>query len=198
MPVLSSRIGLLALCAAAIACSPQEQEGLKRMRSIGPRLAPTQVDDGYSFDGPTFETRLTQRGVQVAEISWQSSLTLGSPVATDDRVEYRGADGSVEWYEATEQGLEQGFTLATRPEGDLTLLGTVDGINGAVTIPGGFSFGSVTYTGLEAWDAADRALPAEMIWDDAQRTVSLFIPTDALESAELPLTVNPLFATGEP
>src|SRR6185436_9419192 len=87
-----------------------------------------------------------------------------------NRVEYRRG-GLTEWYANGPLGLEQGFTLQTRPQGagPLTLAQRWSGPLRARADGGAIAFARtaggpalLTYSGLRAVDAAGRTLPARM------------------------------------
>jgi FG-GAP repeat/HYR domain len=117
------------------------------------------------------------------------------------RIEYRRG-ALTEWYVNDKQGLEQGFTLATRPSGatedarlrlslavsgDLKASASADGAvallkdaKGAVVL---------RYSDLKAWDAAKRELSAALI----VKADEIGISVDDRE-AVYPLTIDPVFS----
>jgi hypothetical protein len=138
------------------------------------------------------------------------------PVAVDSRVEYRR--GSItEWYDNGPRGLEQGFTITEAPAGR-EVGGQADPDKAAAAAPTergpltvGLAFDTdlaprlneqadgvtfvdeagqpvVQYSGLKAWDATGRALPARM--QLAEGGGLALIVDDA--SAQYPLTIDPL------
>ncbi len=121
-------------------------------------------------------------------------------VADGARVEYRRGE-LVEWYENSEQGLEQGFTLARRPEGDgplrveMSIVGTLNGVLAA-------DARSVRFHEL---DAESSALHFEklMVFDadgrflDARFELCGDVLAIAVDdgNAQYPLTIDPLATT---
>lgn len=119
--------------------------------------------------------------------------------AARNRLDYRGR-GVESWYVNGPAGLEQGFTIASRPgaraSGTLTLSLAVSGDGVAVapdrrsatlSLAGG---GSLLYGGLLATDARGRALPS---WLEA-RSGRLLIRVRASD-ARYPLHIDPLIET---
>jgi hypothetical protein len=118
-------------------------------------------------------------------------------VAHGARVEYRRGE-FVEWYENTDQGLEQGFTLARRPEGDgllrveMSVVGTLSGVLSEDAHSVRFheldaESSALHFEKLMAFDADGRFLDArfELCGD------VLAIAVDD-SSAQYPLTIDPL------
>lgn len=142
--------------------------------------------------------------------SWSWGLTLESwgrgdrlrlagavsPVAEGSRVEYRRGD-LTEWYVNDAKGIEQGFTIARRPEGEgllrvrLTTTGTLvpetEG-DGLVLRDAG-DRKRLGYRGLLAWDASGRDLAAHMSARDGMLTLEV---DDA--GAVYPVTIDPTIA----
>lgn len=130
----------------------------------------------------------------------------GQRVAHGVRVEYRRR-ALVEWYENTAQGLEQGFTVSTPPQGtrqggaarsllriDMELTGNLtprlseDATHIQMRNPAGACV--FTYGRLAAWDSAGRALRSHMAVDGT--TISLTV--DATR-AVYPVTIDPYVET---
>ena len=124
-----------------------------------------------------------------------------APVATGNRVEYQRS-GLTEWYINTPQGLEQGFTLARRPDAfvqrgarrgsqPLTIaLGITGDLapeqrEGAVLLRSGKSI-VMRYTGLIATDSRGHALPARL--EVAGHEIRLVVEDD---QAQYPLVIDP-------
>lgn len=122
--------------------------------------------------------------------------------AEGGRVEMSDADGALtEWYENGTDGLEQGFTFAKAPPGSglLEIVMSAEGNARPEPLPGAEgdirfvqSDGTpvVHYTGLKAWDATGRALPAHMQVREAELAL---VVADA--GAQYPVTIDPLFST---
>ncbi|MCK6530045.1 FG-GAP-like repeat-containing protein [Myxococcota bacterium] len=113
------------------------------------------------------------------------------------RVEYVRGDVT-EWWENSPRGLEQGFTVARRagsPGGlvlDLALDGAVARVEASGTAAElqGESGAALRYSGLRAWDAAGRDLPAAM----EPRPGGLRLRVDD-RGAAYPVTVDPLLTS---
>ena len=121
------------------------------------------------------------------------------PVADGRRVEYRR--GSLtEWYVNDAQGLEQGFTIHTRPEGDVPLeivFAVGSGFRAEISSSGRDAVltdratdAVLHYSGLRAWDATRRELSASL----SARGRRLSIEVED-EGAVYPLVVDPWIAT---
>jgi uncharacterized repeat protein (TIGR01451 family) len=124
-------------------------------------------------------------------------LLEAEPTAQKERVEYRRGPVS-EWYANRPAGLEQGFTIAEPPPGETggplaielatagDLAVTVEGDGAAFADASGRTV--VRYSGLAAWDADGRALPARM--EASGPALRLVVET---ETARFPVTVDPSF-----
>ncbi|MGH7724467.1 MAG: FG-GAP-like repeat-containing protein [Candidatus Eiseniibacteriota bacterium] len=132
-----------------------------------------------------------------------------SPVARGSRVEYL-RKGLVEWYENRSQGLEQGFTVATRPGGlgPLRIEGRLASGIRMTPSSDGRELDFVDETGacvlrygkLVVWDAVGARLPARLAAED--RGVAIEVDDRA---AAYPITIDPLMTnpawsvqTGQP
>ncbi|HMB71107.1 MAG TPA: FG-GAP-like repeat-containing protein [bacterium] len=114
-----------------------------------------------------------------------------------NRVEYRGADGLTEWYVNRPDGLEQGFTLAERPAGDGAIViaagmpgglrAVAAGVTDAIDFLDDHGDAALRYGGLHAWDAAGRALPSRLEWDEAR--IRIVVEDDG---AAYPVTIDPV------
>ena len=108
-------------------------------------------------------------------------------------IEYQ-RDGLTEWYRNDARGLEQGFTIRNRPAGaagELALELRVSGnlrpvAHGRAVLLQGGNRPVLRYTGLRAWDARGRDLPARM--EVAGDRVRLLV---AETGAVYPITVDP-------
>ncbi len=129
-----------------------------------------------------------------------------APVAAGE-VESRGArveirrDGLIEWYHNGPDGLEQGFSLARRPEGDgeLVLELALAGARARQLAPDALAFEtasgrSLRYDKLQVADATGLALPAHMeLLSDARIRL---VVADA--RATYPIVIDPLVSnTGD-
>ena len=146
--------------------------------------------------GPDFETRngkLTLRlsGVGRREVTRRPASS--APTVRSNRVVYRRGDVR-EWYLNGPLGLEQGFTLASRPSGrgPLTLAITTRGLAprkaGATIV---FGDGALLYGGLGAVDSGGRSLPARLDVSGERILVSV---DD--RRARYPLTIDPFLQQG--
>jgi len=117
-------------------------------------------------------------------------------VADGNRIEYRRGD-LVEWYINDGRGLEQGFTIAAPPgkQGNHPLSVEL-GLTGSLLASAGkdavlFEDASgetvLRYSGLLAWDAEGRDLPARMAVSDGRLTIEV---DD--QAAVYPVTIDPV------
>ncbi|MEZ5402007.1 MAG: hypothetical protein R2729_20205 [Bryobacteraceae bacterium] len=117
--------------------------------------------------------------------------------ANGSRLSYRWADGVEEWFLNCRNGLEHGYTLASRPAGDGSLrfeLGVRGGLAARIDADGrGAGFGDasgrsrIRYAGLVAWDADGRRLPARL--EQTERGGIAIAVDDG--GARYPVTVDP-------
>ncbi|NUM45746.1 MAG: FG-GAP repeat protein, partial [Anaerolineales bacterium] len=173
--------------------------------------APNRAHDvrtRFEKDGSVSWTDRTDEGLdQTWELSWtltgvghESKVRMvGEPVQTQmegNRFAYQYAVSSdeyaiTEWYVNNENGVEQGFTLATRPAGDgLLIIGgatnlQVVGEDEAVLVADDAVV--LTYTGLKAWDSAGKELDARL--EGTAEGLRILV-ADA--NAVYPITVDPL------
>jgi hypothetical protein len=106
----------------------------------------------------------------------------GAPVADGGRVVYR-RDGLTTWYANGPLGLEQGFTLSKPQAVSLRLAGSLAPRQRGQSI----LFGSaLSYSGLRAFDAAGRPLPARL--ELRGRTLTLRVDD---RGARYPITIDP-------
>jgi hypothetical protein len=141
--------------------------------------------------------------------AWQTSavgrsgrmlaVTPAPPQADGARVTYR-YDGWSEWYENSAKGLEQGFTIEQRPEGEgpLRIAGSVSGrleprprADGAIDFFDDHGASVIRYGELHAWDARSVELPAKL---ELAADVTLSIVIDD-HDATYPLTIDPLMTS---
>jgi hypothetical protein len=122
------------------------------------------------------------------------TLRAASPHATSNRVTYT-RPGLEEWYANGALGLEQGMTIAARPEGTgpLTVGYELTGslrprlTGNAIQLDGPDGIAALRYGGLSATDAGGRSLPTRLRLDG--RTVSLVVDD---RGATYPLQIDPL------
>ncbi len=125
---------------------------------------------------------------------------------SENRIAY--ARGNLtEWYINDENGLEQGFTLKRRPEGEapgegdllvfeMAVLGDLAAKKGSknareVSFVTGTGSCAVRYGHLKAFDATGKTLPARLAVSDPQ-TIQIRVDT---QDAVYPITVDPLATT---
>lgn len=213
-PRASSPAGSPAVPGAQVPVSLAAQMAVSR--ALGGDLPAFHVRHGLRVENPAqgLRARFAVRGVTVRAAGVTAALSLLAvgrgasvrgmspvrPSAHANRVSYR-RDGLVEWYANGPFGLEQGFTMARRPAGtgtvslQLLLSGTV---RPQLTAPGalvlrGRGGRRVLYTGLSAFDARGRPLPAGF----ALRGRRVTIRVDDT-GAVYPLRVDPVIATLTP
>ncbi|MGQ0506990.1 MAG: integrin alpha, partial [Myxococcaceae bacterium] len=154
---------------------------------------------GFWLHGGGAHLRLTRSGVELNGWRFQylDSTADAPPVPTAQgkRVAYERSGGVVEWYESTDRGVEQGFTVRERPSGALSVRGRVESPHPARRIEGGWAFGELRYTELHAYDATGRPLPATMAWEESTKVLALRIEAAALESATFPVVIDPLLSS---
>jgi hypothetical protein len=131
--------------------------------------------------------------------------------AAGSRIELTDEEtGLVQWFENDRSGIEQGFTVTRAPvgTGPLEVLLEVGGTVRPELLPptstqaklatagvrlvdaGGAEV--LHYTGLKAWDAAGRPLPARM---ELRNSAIALVVSDG--GAQYPVTIDPLFASAE-
>jgi len=122
-------------------------------------------------------------------------------VSESEGTDAGGAQGDVLFRSRSpERGIEQGFTIDTRPAGagelrvEMRLLGRLEVELDADGLGASFVDGSgepaLRYAGLAAWDAAGRALDAKLAMDEAAQRLAIVVD-DA--GAAYPVTIDPLF-----
>ena len=130
------------------------------------------------------------------------AVGLASPLARGNRVEYRRG-GATEWFANGPAGVEQGFTIQTKPTGAtngaltlaLGLSGTLmarPGTGGGLVVTGAGGKAVLHYGDLSVTDARGRTLPAHM----AVKRGRVLISVDA-RGATYPLRVDPLIQDAE-
>ncbi|RMD82834.1 MAG: hypothetical protein D6815_08225 [Candidatus Dadabacteria bacterium] len=133
-----------------------------------------------------------QRKAGAASLASESGAA--EPIAERNRVEYRH-EGVTEWYENGPLGLEQGFTVKERPtreplrlelEQGGTLRPEIAKGGRELVLHGSDGAPVLLNSGLVAWDATGRRLPARL--ELSKRT--LVIEVDDTD-AEYPVTVDP-------
>ena len=132
---------------------------------------------------------------------WEWGLELEGGTAATPRIEensvrFTRSSGIEEWFHNTADGLEQGFTVRTRPPGsqgpltfNLNVRGTLAALGSGESIQFVSSTGTavVNYGGLKAWDATGRPIAAHM--EGRGRRVVIEVD-DA--GARYPVTVDPI------
>jgi hypothetical protein len=148
-------------------------------------------------------------GLHLARYGFGGALVrtaAADPVASGNRVEYRRG-GLTEWYLNDDRGLEQGFTFTTPPPApagrspghllvDLAVGGSLVPAQG----PGAVAFSTssghpvLSYTGLFAFDATGRSLPAELklVPSDLTNGRDLIRITVQVAGATFPVIIDPV------
>jgi len=170
---------------------PSDRALIGHFSQTGPRL---------EREGELFSVRLRTWGRDdaaraVADVAPRlgDCLPLGAEGECVEPVEY-ASPGLVEWWVATEEGLEQGWTIAAAPagEGDIVLNVNVDADlewdDGEPLIVG--ARGQVAVTALAAWDADGAALDAGF-----EATPEGFAIRVDDADARYPITVDPVYTT---
>lgn len=155
--------------------------------------------------GQQFTSRFVQDGVIVRSPDGTNEVKLsrrdpGSARVTAEgtRVRYEYGDGTVEWFDNAEGGLEHGMVLEHRPPasgGPLRIGLGIEGLEAKPEQPGSedlvFNDSTGTpvygYRDLKAWDAKGRALDASLA---AVEGGIEWVVNDA--DAEYPITIDPL------
>ncbi|MFN0123240.1 MAG: hypothetical protein ACKV2V_22280, partial [Blastocatellia bacterium] len=176
---------------------------------------------GFRGDNPRqgLQVDFTAKGTEIRSggLRWHTGLRamgygdtlrdapMATPTAEGNRIAYqRGA--VTEWYVNGPLGLQQGFTIASAPDGaggdaPLTLaLAPVTDLHlevapdkrGLRVIDQGHGGATLHYTGLLAWDATGRELPA---WIETRDGQPLLRVNDT--GASYPLTVDPFIQTAK-
>ena len=163
----------------------------------------------FAFDAAGFSVQPRQHGASAWTWRWCSeawgrpgaltALPVLEPQAEARRVHYDRV-GLTEWYENGEAGLEQGFTVASRPAGagPLHVQGRLESDLRIVASPAGDALSCrdaagverLRYDALAAWDARGRALPCRL--ELAEAALRLVVEdADAL----YPIVIDPLLTT---
>jgi hypothetical protein len=142
----------------------------------------------------------------VGRAGGMQAASPASPRIDGSRVVYP-RDGWSEWYENTPEGLEQGFTIERRPEGEgpVRIAGRFPAsLRAEVREDGEIDFlddhGAcvIRYGELHAWDARGVELPAELVLADPTLSAAgdraLSIVVDDHE-ATYPITIDPLMTS---
>lgn len=123
--------------------------------------------------------------------------------ARASQVEYRHPDGVIEWWKNGKSGLEQGFTVPSRPAsgGEVRLSMTLSGMQAFADPerPGDLVFGTredaaeFGYRDLKAWDAEGTSLDGSM-----RPAPGGFEITVAANDAVFPITIDPVVVNLQP
>lgn len=133
--------------------------------------------------------------VEPEEGSWRWGLervTTASglePVKDVNRLTYHWSDGVQEWFVNDPRGLEHGFTLSAPREIRLRVRGELRarGEGASLEFVDASGVARVTYSGLQAWDADGRRVPARL----ERESEGISIRLDD-RGARYPVTVDPL------
>ena len=171
------------------------------------------VGDGWQARNPGQQwlTQFDGQGFTVTPDAggWTWGLELagyGKPTGAwqeGGKISYARADGLTEWFINDTRGLEQGWTLAKRPEhagpsGPVRLDLTVRGGLRPQVSPEGASVAflnesggaALTYGGLKAWDADGKTVQARFV-EGAGKSQLIGVVVDDTE-AKYPITVDPI------
>ena len=183
-----------------------------QIRAEHDRHRHTAFPDGAGFTARIREQELRARfdargfELQPDGKDWRWGLELiefnGRPIAgkahvttAKNRVAYRWNAAVEEWFVNEAQGVEHGFTIASRNSGsdELSLLLSVrgglraEGSGAAIRFLDRTGKAAINYSALKAWDAAGRALPTRMRAEG--QTVRIVV--DA-RGARYPVTIDPI------
>ncbi len=200
IPIVAALLGGVATALA----TPSRDPAI--LRNFDPTRGWLVEFDGRGFlvesitNGWSFGLALESFGVVGAP---NGIVSQGASTVEPGRVEVRWSEALVEWYENAGQGLEHGFTLAERPKsrdgavgpgplefalrvrGRLEPRVEADERGIAFTTPDGATV--VEYSGLRAFDALGRELPAAL--RAASDRISIVVDDS---SAQYPIVVDPL------
>jgi hypothetical protein len=173
------------------------------LRAINPAQGTEAI---FKVDGVTLLSRHEQITIRFSGYGREGRLqraAVVAPVAESNRAEYRRG-ALTEWYSNGPYGIEQGFSLASRPEAraelPLRIALSVSGMGAAIAS----DTGAVVFSGrdgnplfrcaeLTARDAAGRLLPARMELDGRRLA---FVVNDA--DARYPIVVDPTYSQSTP
>ena len=205
----------MTLLLTLLACVSNDEPGVSDASTRGPLAgAPlasafSPVGDGFVADVPAWNVaaRLGADGATfageggdlvLAFAGWgrgsADRLEPSRPAVLGDRLEM-GRGGATEWWRASDAGLQQGWDLDERPDGDGPLLLALDVSGASAALVGAevrFVGAARTwrYAGLQAWDATGRALPA---WFEVQADQVRIRVDDA--GAVWPIHVDPVMTS---
>lgn len=154
---------------------------------------------------PVLESGVEGWSLGLRLVSWghgtalePAALVTQAPHASSNRVEFTWNGGLREWYQNDERGLEQGFTLQSRPAGESPLrlvLACTTPLQARLSADGqALAFADkqgqtlLHYAGLQVVDASGRTIPAHL---ELQSTCELAIVV-ADRDARYPLVIDPL------
>ncbi|MEM8704864.1 MAG: FG-GAP repeat protein [Actinomycetota bacterium] len=178
----------------------QASQTLAPQVTVEPVATPTQrlgrfADASYATAGATFT--FNGQTVRLSTVSVGGPIAAAAPAELDDRVVYdRGV--VEEWFVETDNGIEQGWTIAEAPAGvtdelvievaastDLVPLPVSDDTIHFIDNAGNVL---AQYTGLLAWDADGVDLPAAMTYAGDRIEITVDVA-----GAAYPITVDPTF-----
>jgi hypothetical protein len=186
----------------------------RQIRGISASESLLSSNDGSLFfanhSGQRFTARFQQDGVLIRSPEGSRDLKISRPhagtariSATGTRIEYERADGSVEWFDNSEAGLEHGMTLVKRPPSPDSWIHIGFEVSGHKARPDPASGNDLVFVGeddkaaygyrnLKAWDASGRELEALLA---ANETGMEWRIND--HGARYPLTIDPLIVNAE-
>ncbi len=123
-------------------------------------------------------------GLQLLNVSGAARM-----IAEGNRLTYRWSADLDEWFVNDTRGLEHGFTLNAPREIRLAVRGGLSprATAGGVEFLDSMGMARLRYTGLKAWDATGRPLPAKM--NVVSGTVALSVDD---RGARYPITIDPI------
>ena len=193
---------------SAISNSRRQIRGISGPESLLPSNAGSLYFANHA--GQRFTARFQQEGVLIRSPEGSRELKIARPdagtariSATGTRIEYERADGSVEWFDNSEAGLEHGMTLAKRPPSSDRWIHIGFEVSGHKARPDPASGSDLVFSGedgkaaygyrnLKAWDASGRELETML----AATEGSMEWRIDD-EGARYPLTIDPLIVNAE-
>jgi hypothetical protein len=181
-------------------------QAINPAQNLRARFTPTEMSLAAGDKG-----RDQQLGMKLTAIGYGANLhhlAEGEMMAAGNRIEYlrKRADGQggklVEWYLNRAEGLEQGFTIAERPEDNpsgarLTVALETTGNLAAklqadrrgLVLESEDGTSALSYSGLHAYDARGEEMASELVLADN----AVHLEVDDSE-AIYPLTIDPVFA----
>ena len=194
---------------SVISNARRQIRGIRGFETLVPSNAGSLFFANHS--GQRFTARFQQDGVLIRSPEGSRDLKISRPhagtariSAAGTRIEYERADGSVEWFDNSEAGLEHGMTLVKRPPSGDSWIHIAFEVSGQKVRPDPESGNNLVFCGeddkaaygyrnLKAWDATGRELETMLA---ANETGMEWRINDL--GARYPLTIDPLIVNAEP